>query len=101
MPIYEYECSTCHNRFELLQKVSDEPAARCVRCGGAVDRLFSSTAVQFKGTGWYVTDYAKKGSSNFQNKGDGKEIAEKPTTLPVTSEESKQTKERKEPATTA
>ena len=72
MPLYEYECSVCKNRFELLQKFSDEPAKVCVRCGGPAVRLLSSPAIQFKGTGWYVTDYGGKSSvSAERNKDNG------------------------------
>ncbi|MFQ5792033.1 MAG: FmdB family zinc ribbon protein [Acidobacteriota bacterium] len=63
MPIYEYECSRCGHRFEMLQKVAEPPLQECVKCGGAVERLLSSPAIQFKGSGWYVTDYARKGQS--------------------------------------
>jgi putative FmdB family regulatory protein len=61
MPLYEYECSVCGHRFELIQRFADPPAATCVACGqGPVHKLLSAPAVHFKGTGWYVTDYAKK-----------------------------------------
>ncbi len=60
MPIYEYECRRCGHRFELIQKFSDTPRKRCPECSGAVDRLISPPAIRFKGTGWYVTDYADK-----------------------------------------
>lgn len=58
MPIYEYECESCHNRFELMQKFSDRPLKKCVKCGRPVHKLLSAPALVFKGTGWYVTDYA-------------------------------------------
>jgi putative FmdB family regulatory protein len=60
MPIYEYECRRCAHRFELIQKFSDKPRKRCPECRGGVDRLISPAAIRFKGTGWYVTDYADK-----------------------------------------
>ena len=60
MPIYEYECNKCGHRFEAIQKVADAPLKKCEKCKGKVERLISSPAIQFKGTGWYVTDYAKK-----------------------------------------
>jgi putative FmdB family regulatory protein len=61
MPLYEYECSVCGHRFELIQRFADPPAETCVACGkGPVHKLLSAPAVHFKGTGWYVTDYAKK-----------------------------------------
>ena len=61
MPLYEYHCLKC-GRFETLQKFSDGPLAACPTCGGAVERLISAPAFQFKGTGWYVTDYGKSGA---------------------------------------
>jgi putative FmdB family regulatory protein len=64
MPLYEYQCESCGERFELIQKYSDAPPETCPKCGkGPVQRLLSSPAIQFKGTGWYITDYAKKGTS--------------------------------------
>ena len=61
MPLYEYECTECGHRTELLQRHGDPPLDKCPQCGGPVHKLFSAPAVQFKGTGWYVTDYAGKG----------------------------------------
>lgn len=64
MPLYEYECDACGRRFEQIQKFSDAPLTACAECGkGPVRRLLSSPAIQFKGAGWYVTDYAKSGSA--------------------------------------
>jgi putative FmdB family regulatory protein len=61
MPLYEYECSLCGHRFELIQRFADPPVETCVACGlGPVLKLLSAPAFHFKGTGWYVTDYAKK-----------------------------------------
>jgi putative FmdB family regulatory protein len=69
MPLYEYQCDACGQRFEVIQKFSDAPPEVCAKCGkGPVTRLLSSPAIQFKGTGWYITDYAQKGKSG----GDGK-----------------------------
>jgi putative FmdB family regulatory protein len=63
MPIYEYECDACGNRFELIQKFSDPPVETCPKCGQPkVRKLLSSPAFQFKGSGWYITDYARKGT---------------------------------------
>ena len=62
MPLYEYECNDCEHRFERIQKFSDPLVSSCPVCAGAVRKLLSSPAIQFKGTGWYVTDYAKKAS---------------------------------------
>src|SRR5437588_6337461 len=63
MPLYEYECKKCHHRFEKIQKFSDKMVKKCPQCGGPVEQMISAPAVQFKGSGWYVTDYAKKSSS--------------------------------------
>jgi putative FmdB family regulatory protein len=60
MPLYEYQCKKCGHRFEKIQKFSDKPIKKCPECGGAVEQTISAPAVQFKGSGWYVTDYAKK-----------------------------------------
>jgi putative FmdB family regulatory protein len=62
VPIYEYECRKCGHRFEVIQKISDPPVKKCEKCKkGKPEKLISSPAIQFKGTGWYVTDYAKSG----------------------------------------
>ena len=60
MPLYEYQCEKCEHRFEIIQKFSDAPVSNCPKCDGAVTKLPSSPAIQFKGTGWYITDYARK-----------------------------------------
>jgi putative FmdB family regulatory protein len=61
MPLYEYQCESCHSRFERIQKFSDPPVDVCPTCGkGTVKKLLSSPAIQFKGSGWYITDYARK-----------------------------------------
>ena len=81
MPLFEYACEVCGHTFEVLQKFSDPPPAECTSCGGKVERLVSAPAIQFKGTGWYVTDYAKKGAepSKAENadKAEKKESTEK------------------------
>ncbi len=63
MPLYEYECENCGDLFEVIQKFSDEPLTVHEKCGGKVHRLLSAPALQFKGSGWYVNDYAKSGTS--------------------------------------
>ena len=60
MPIYEYECRKCKAHVEAFQKVSDKPLTKCGKCGGKLERKISAPAIQFKGSGWYVTDYAGK-----------------------------------------
>ena len=63
MPLYEYECESCGHRFELIQRFADPPAEHCAACGkGPIHKLLSAPAIHFKGTGWYVTDYANKKS---------------------------------------
>ena len=62
MPIYEYECAKCGKRIEVIQKMSDKPLKKHEGCGGALQKLISAAGFQFKGTGWYVTDYARKGA---------------------------------------
>ncbi len=63
MPLYEYQCKSCHTKIERIQKFSDPPLTECPHCGGELEQLLSAPAVQFKGAGWYVTDYGRKGSS--------------------------------------
>jgi putative FmdB family regulatory protein len=60
MPIYEYQCTKCREVCEVLQKAKDKPPEKCPKCGGPVSKITSSPAIQFKGSGWYITDYAKK-----------------------------------------
>ena len=67
MPIYEFECQKCKEHTEVFQKMSDKPPTKCEKCGGRLEKLVSASAIQFKGSGWYVTDYA----------GNGKKAAEK------------------------
>ena len=67
MPLYEYQCKKCHHRFERIQKFSDPHVKKCPDCGGPVEQVISAPAVQFKGSGWYVTDYAKKSSAPASN----------------------------------
>jgi len=63
MPLYEYECKKCGHRFEKIQLYSARMVKKCPECGGQVEQMISAPAVQFKGSGWYVTDYAKKSSA--------------------------------------
>jgi putative FmdB family regulatory protein len=73
VPLYEYQCSKC-GRFELIRKFSDPPLATCPTCGAEVQKLLSAPAIQFKGAGWYITDYARKGSGEGgEKKAGGKE----------------------------
>jgi len=70
MPLYEYQCKKCGHRFEKIQKFSDKMVKKCPECGGVVEQMISAPAVQFKGSGWYVTDYAKKSTSPGSSGGD-------------------------------
>ena len=73
MPIYEYSCKKCGKTIEVIQKFSDSPLKKHQGCGGALTKLISAAGFQFKGTGWYVTDYARKGRTSDS---DGKETKE-------------------------
>ncbi len=85
MPLYEYECESCGHRFERIQKFSDPLIETCPVCGKHVRKLLSSPAIQFKGTGWYVTDYAKKSSSD---SGSGKSSSSHSSTSSSSAEKS-------------
>src|SRR5215472_7629570 len=97
MPIYEYECEKCGHRVEKIQKFSDPPLEVCEKCGGPVHKMQSAPAFQFKGTGWYVTDYAKSGKAGVdEKKTDDKkaepvksDTASTTTSTPTTSAETK------------
>ena len=74
MPLYEYQCVEC-GRFEIIHKVSDAPLSACPKCGREVHKLPSAPAIQFKGTGWYITDYARKSSGESASKDGAKDGA--------------------------
>ncbi len=93
MPLYEYQCKKCHHRFEKIQKFSDKHMKKCPDCGGPVEQMISAPAVQFKGSGWYVTDYAKKGSSAGSNSSSESESS----TKDAPSKDSKETKKEEKP----
>ncbi len=90
MPLYEYECKKCGHRFEKILKFSDKPIKKCPDCGGAVEQLISAPTVQFKGAGWYVTDYAKKGATSSSKSSEGEGGSKD------TSKDSKESKESKD-----
>ena len=71
MPLYEYRCKKCGHQFEKIQKYSDRMVKKCPDCGGRVEQTITAPAVQFKGTGWYVTDYAKGSSKDSGKSGNG------------------------------
>ena len=89
MPLYEYKCDACGQQFELIRRHADPPVDVCTLCGkGPVNRLFSSPAIQFKGSGWYITDYAQKGKSDG---GSSSASGEKTTTSDTSSSETSKT----------
>jgi putative FmdB family regulatory protein len=99
MPLYEYECSQCGHRFELIQRFSDPPAETCVACGqGPVRKLISAPAVHFKGTGWYVTDYAKKSGAASVRTDAGPGETPAPAAEKKTADDKKPAAESKPPA---
>ena len=77
MPLYEYQCKKCKHKFEKIQKFSDPPIRKCPECGGPVEKLLHAPAVQFKGTGWYVTDYAGKSDNSEKSKTESSSSSEK------------------------
>ena len=99
MPVYEYECQRC-GTFETTQRITDEPLSKCPACKGKVKKLISNTSFQLKGTGWYITDYARKGkdapktengaSSSSESKNESKEAKTetKKESVPAKSESS-------------
>lgn len=97
MPLYEYLCTQCGNRFEKIQKFSAEPEVACPKCGGELERPLTAPALQFKGAGWYVNDYAPKAASSSSDKAGG-ESAANPAADSKAASESKPAPESK-PAT--
>ena len=77
LPLYEYVCSQCGQHIEKIQKFSDHPLTKCEKCGGKLKRLVSSPAIQFKGSGWYVTDYSRKPSGATANTSAGSGVGDK------------------------
>ena len=90
MPIYEFRCKKCNSQIEVYQKLSDKPPTRCQKCGGRLEKQFSRTAAHFKGEGWYVTDYGRKGGVT--------EKVEKELSSPEPASSSENTKAKKTPA---
>ena len=82
MPIYEFECRKCKKRLEVFQKMNDKPPVKCRQCGGRLEKQVSASAIQFKGSGWYVTDYA----------GNGRKAAEKAERETATGDDKKDDK---------
>jgi putative FmdB family regulatory protein len=109
MPIFEYQCTKCHDRTEVIQKFTDPPYAACTKCGGEVRKLASAPAIQFKGSGFYKTDYASaaskadtKSEGKSESSGESKSSEAKTETKTESKPESKsETKTETKPATKA
>lgn len=103
MPIYEYECRKCKAHIEVFQKVSDKPPVKCGKCGGRLEKRISAPAIQFKGSGWYVTDYAGKATKDSRSESEAKseksEKSEKSDKKPA--KESSSAKKGDKPSTKA
>jgi len=99
MPLYEYRCDACGDLFEVIQKFSDEPLSVHEGCGGKLDRVLSAPALQFKGTGWYVTDYAGNGGAKQDSKQDSKQ--DKKTESAESKSESKKSESKKSDSDTS
>ena len=100
MPIYEYQCTKCGEVFEAFQKITDEPLSQCRFCKASVEKLISQSSFQLKGSGWYLTDYARRSSSNGssdnssskKSEGTQKAAEAKPTTNSKSTEKSSESK---------
>lgn len=96
MPLYEYECAKCHRRTEKIESVSGPHLKKCPHCGGKVERLLAPPAIQFKGAGWYVTDYAGKKSGGEGASGERSATGEKTEGAKESSTKEAATRETKE-----
>ncbi len=98
MPLYEYLCDSCSQRTEALQRLDEPPLTVCPNCGGALRKLLSAPAFQFKGSGWYVTDYAGKGRGESKGTSSAKsDAATSSASAPEKSSEGSATKETPAP----
>ena len=89
MPLYEYQCVQCSERVEVIQKISDAPYSHCPKCGGDMKKLLSAPAIQFKGSGWYKTDYASKPAASAESSKSETKTESKPETKSETKSETK------------
>jgi len=96
MPLYEYECKKCGHRFERIQKFSDPMVKKCPDCGGKVEQMISAPAVQFKGSGWYVTDYAKRSGPSSGSESGAKSESNKDSSEGAESKNGKESKDNKD-----
>ncbi len=101
MPLYEYRCSKCNGVFEVIQKFSDAPLTVHEGCGGSVERLISAPGLQFKGSGWYITDYARGGDSHSKKDSSTESKAESKADSKPTESKSSETKSESKPASTS
>jgi putative FmdB family regulatory protein len=101
MPIYEYECIPNKHRFEIIQKFSDPAVTHCTVCGEPVQRLLSAPAIQFKGSGWYITDYARKSSAPSSESPKEKSSSSKETSTSSTASDTSSKSEGSSTPTTA
>lgn len=92
MPIYEYLCRQCNERHEIIQRISEEPLTHCPKCGGEMKKLISSPAIQFKGSGFYKTDYASGSSSGSSKPSETKSESKSETTSESKTETKSETK---------
>ena len=97
MPNYEYLCKNCGHRFEQIRKFSDKQLRKCPECGGVIEQVISAPAVQFKGSGWYVTDYPKKGAGSASSSSSEGDSATKETKDSKDTKEAKDTKKDDKP----
>ena len=95
MPLYEYQCKKCKHRFEQIQKFSDKPVKKCPKCGGPVEKLISTSSVQFKGSGWYVSDYGKGSAGKSSSSSSDSESGSKDSKDSSSSKDTKETKDSK------
>jgi putative FmdB family regulatory protein len=95
MPNYEYLCKNCGHRFEQIRKFSDKPLRKCPECGGVIEQVISAPAVQFKGSGWYVTDYAKKSAGSAGSSSSTSSEGDSGTKEAKDSKDAKETKDTK------
>jgi len=100
MPIYEYVCQKCGHHLEVMQKMSDKPLSKCPECKGKLEKIFSQTSFQLKGSGWYVTDYSSKGKSEKTEKTDKAAKPEKAEKVEKVEKVEKAEKSEKKDSTT-
>jgi putative FmdB family regulatory protein len=94
MPLYEYRCESCGKKIEVIQKYSDDPLSFCKECGGKLEKLMSAPAIRFKGSGWYVNDYASRKSGGEKNT-NGTKVTDSPDTSETPPKKEKSSSEDK------